>query len=168
MYKLWTKTEQPEMMDVFLGELTAAVNRFNRIKRERITPNSDNLMVLLGDKDLPSPYLVFADLISGSKAKKNQDIFEEMKKFAFIKEKSGKVEMFGRILVALYRTYILRNMKGLRDQGAQVASTLEEMLALMAIEGFETHLFHATRHWIADWKREGFSKELAFKIKNLK
>lgn len=161
--------ENPELLEALLGELDTAIYKFNRLKNESIIKNAEKLIGILGQTDLPDSRVVLDDITKNSSKNKRRkaDLFGEMDKFQFFEDKTTEVKLMGRILVALYRTYMLQNQKGIREQGAQVASALEEMLALMAIEGFETHLFHAIKHWIANWKREGFSRELAEKIAKL-
>jgi len=160
--------QNPEILAVFLGELEAAIYKFNRLKNESLVKNADKLMGIMGTDDLPACAEVLKDLFLRNKSKKKQvQLFEEINKFKFLDDKSSELYFLERILVALYRTYLLQNISGLRGKGAQIASALEEMLAVMALNGFQTHLFRATRHWITDWKTEGFSKELAQRISKL-
>ncbi len=161
--------QNPEILVVFLGELEAAIYKFNRMKNESLVKNADKLMRIMGTDNLPECSVIVKDLLKGNKSKKKlAQLFEEMNKFKFLDDKTSNSYLLGRILVALYRTYLLQNISGLRGKGAQVASALEEMLAVMALNGFHTHLFQATRHWIIDWKKEGFSRELAEKISRIK
>ncbi|MBI4990735.1 hypothetical protein HZB96_01420 [Candidatus Gottesmanbacteria bacterium] len=159
--------ENPEIIEALLGELNAAIYSFNRLKNESSIKNAQNLIGILKEFDLPESSVILESLSKRKKSKKLKQLFIEMSKFKFLDKKTSEVNLLSRILVALYRTYLLQNISGLREKGAQVASSLEEMLAVMAIKGFDTHLFQATKHWILDWKREGFSKELAEKIAKL-
>ncbi|MCL4339353.1 hypothetical protein M1271_06725 [Patescibacteria group bacterium] len=159
---------RPETVEVLLGELDSAIYAFNRYKNANFLKNAKLLADILGKNDLPESKR-FLEYLESEKStgEKRERLFSEMNKFKFLDEKATGIKLFGRILVALYRTYILQNISGIRKRRGQVASTLEEMLALMALEGFETHLFRATEHWIVDWENEGFSEELATKIKTL-
>ncbi len=163
--------ENPEIINVLLGELNAAIYKFNRMKNESVMKNSEQLIGILGQVDLPEGSEVFANIAnndSKNNKKKIIKLFQEMQKFRFIDVPASEEKMMGRILLALYRTFLLQKTPSLREKGAQIASSLEEMLAILALKGFDTHLFRATRHWIADWQREGFSKELADKISKIK
>ena len=150
----------PEIFDILLAELNAAIHLFNRKKNESMLLNSQKLIGILGHKDLPD----CEDLLT---QKLPVALFKELNKLEFLDEKSDDYHFAGRLLIAVYRTFILQTYPILRKKGTQVASTIEEMLAILALKGFDTHLFQATKHWIKDWKREGFSKELALRIKNL-
>jgi hypothetical protein len=161
--------ENPEILEVLLAELNAAISEFNRLKNENLIKNTQKLMGILESDNLPETAIVFTDILKGKNAEKRlKKLFAEMNRFKFLDDKTSEINLLGRILIALYRTYLLQNMSELRKKGAQVASSLEEMLALMALAGFDTHLFTATKHWILDWRKEGFSKELAEKLKRIK
>ena len=161
--------ENPEVIEVLLGELNAAIYKFNSLKKESILKNTEKLIGILGETDLPESSVILEEALKGKKLKKRTvRLFAEMNKFKFLNDKTAESNLLGRILVALYRTYLLQTVSELRERGVQVASSLEEMLAIMALEGFDTHLFQATKHWILDWRKEGFSKELAERIKRIK
>ena len=157
----------PSILKIYLGELDFAINMFNRFKKEpkefvaiKLFINAGNLIIIMGEEDLPNTNKVDFSL-------KWKEILSELSGFEFLSEKTDVEILFGRLVVAFYRTYILQTVPGLREKGAQIGSTIEEMLAILALYGFDTHLFQATKHWIRDWENEGFSKELALKIKNL-
>ena len=169
----------PFSLDVYIGELNSAIHLFNFYKKDkqkfnksgRLFINANYLSEILKYSSLPDIDLLLNDLKNGpflATFESLINLFSELNEFQFVKEKQDMESLAGRIIIASYRTFALQNMGGLRKKGVQVASTIEEMLVLMAIRGFDTHLFHSTKHWIADWKAEGFSKELALKIQNLK
>lgn len=69
--------------------------------------------------------------------------------------------LLANLMTLIYRNTILIEHSELREKNAQVSSTLEEMSALLYLQGIDTHYFHAIKDWILDWEGEGFSQELA-------
>ncbi len=45
--------QNPEILVVFLGELEAAIYKFNRMKNESLVKNADKLMRIMGTDNLP-------------------------------------------------------------------------------------------------------------------
>ena len=64
-------------------------------------------------------------------------------------------------MTLVYRCHLLTAIPFLRDNRAQISSTLEEMSALRFLLGEDNLHYHATRHWILDWEGEGFSQQLS-------
>ena len=93
-----------------------------------------------------------------------QATLEEMNSFEFFDDGWEIEKLAAACVVAFYRTFMLASQPDLKENKAQVASAIEEMLALMALEGKKTELFQAIKFWIEDWQKEGFSQELASKI----
>jgi hypothetical protein len=65
------------------------------------------------------------------------------------------------VLILVYRTYLLLTSPELKKKNAQISSTIEEMAVLLKLEGKESLVFEATKHWILNWREEGFSQDLA-------
>ena len=75
--------------------------------------------------------------------------------------------MAAAVTIASYRTWMLTIHPEWKENNAQVASALEEMLAREALNGNVTNIFKATKHWIMDWKEEGMSQKLAERLISL-
>jgi len=69
--------------------------------------------------------------------------------------------MSGKIVISLYRTYFLCKHPSLRKKDIQIASTIEEMIAIRYLYGQKSRLFPAIKDWILDFRKEGFSEILA-------
>ena len=87
--------------------------------------------------------------------------------YDFIDQEEVPLHLLGTLFIAFYRTYTLISRPSLRDAGVQIGSSLEEMLALLALNHCPTLLFKAVKQWILNYETEGFSSELAFLIKDL-
>lgn len=167
----------PEMIDVHIGELNAAINRFRRLKNTGVTEypdllvNTEYLIDNLDTEDLPPWQEVANELISSTPESPSANVhlvFEELRtSFEFIDIEDSSMKLLGTLFMALYRTYVLVTRPSLRAKRVQIASSLEEMLALLAIDGCHTQLFEAVKHWILDFENEGFSRELAHKVADL-
>lgn len=165
---------QPKLLDQFFLELDEAVKMFNRYLAGNLAFDIDQTMlinantlktILDGKMEIPSPFAAFEDLLSDEKLK--TAFIEEFHKFDFLVEIGNNNKLLASMLVASYRTYMLVKYPFLKEKNVQVASALEEMFAIMVLTGGNKRLFHATKHWIMDWKAEGFSQELADKIAKL-
>lgn len=91
-------------------------------------------------------------------------VFSEMRDstyFHHIYEIDKPEYLLANLMTLVYRCHSLISTPTLRAQKAQISSTLEEMSALRHLLGEDSLHHRATRHWILDWKEEGFSQELA-------
>ncbi len=124
---------------------------------------------MLGDTSLPELGEVYDQVTNVSPQSLNiiNSIFYEMQQFEFVKTMSSPQQLSAALFVAFYRIYVLVTRPHLRAKNVQIASTLEEMLAVLAINHLPTNLFFATRPWVLDYETEGFSQFLAELIKNL-
>jgi len=166
--------DTPEIIDIHIGELNAAVNRFERFRRvdgiqyPGLLLNAEHLARNLESEDLPLWQEVAHELVTNTPEHPPPDLhftFEELRtSFEFIDQETSLLRLLGTLFMAFYRTYTLVTRPSLRSKGVQIASTLEEMLALLALDDCYTQLFEAVKHWILDFENEGFSEELARKV----
>lgn len=163
--------KDPKILENLLKELDMVIELFNKspqFGKELI--NATKLKKLMGDKKLPSANSAGNDLFVDSMNKNDKlfkDFLAEFSQFKFIQSMRNPQQLLGCLMVAIYRTYMLVKYPYLKERGAQVASALEEMFAIMAMKGQDTQLFQATKQWIADWEKEGFSPKLAQKTSRL-
>lgn len=166
--------EQPKLREELFLELDEAVEMFNMYLENKLVSeiapeiliNANTLKTILAGKmKLPVSRVLFEDLLSDGKLK--TAFMDKFRNFEFLVEIGNTAKLLACILVVSYRTYMLVKYPFLQEKNVQVASTLEEMFAMMAINGEEKHLFRATKHWIMDWKNEGFSEELSDKVAKL-
>lgn len=68
------------------------------------------------------------------------------------------------LMILLYRNSFLTIHPELRQGGAQISSTLEEMAAADFLAGNDSLLLRGTKYWLQDWLEEGFSEKLSLKI----
>lgn len=165
---------QSKLVDQFFAELDEAIKLFNLYSKGRLTLDFDReilintnklITILDGKMELPVSQTTFEDLLSDKSLQKS--FIREFQKFEFLVEIGNLNKLLANIIVASYRTYMLEKYPFLKRKNAQVASALEEMFAIMALQDKKIQLFRATKHWIMDWKIEGFSKRLADKIVNI-
>lgn len=69
--------------------------------------------------------------------------------------------LLANLMTLVYRCHLLSSYPTLREQKAQISSTLEEMAALRHLLGEDSLHYQATLHWILDWEGEGFSQQLS-------
>ena len=167
--------QTPEILDIFSGELTAAINLFNRSKNElskktkELYINSYYLAKTIGKHDLPSWEMIVEENFGNQRNNSELLIstFKELNGFEFIEDSSIPLMLSGELFVGVYRTYVLNLVPQWRKAKVQVASSVEEMLAFLALNGIQTLLFSAIKHWIFDYEIEGFSHALARKVYEL-
>lgn len=153
--------QTPQFVNQLTEELEKAIEIFNQ---KEFSPKNIYINALYLEKiinKLPKS----SDIKISNTLQKN--LINELENFEFINTMKPMKQLTSALLVATYRTYLLNNQPQLRQKNAQIASTIEEMLAYMAINNNDTLLFQATKHWIKDYKVEGFSKDLAKAIKKL-
>ena len=74
--------------------------------------------------------------------------------------------LLANLMTLIYRCHLLAIMPTFRENKAQISSTLEEMSSLRYLLGEDSLYFQSVRHWVMDWKEEGFSQELSFLTSN--
>jgi hypothetical protein len=162
----------PEVIGIYQAELISALSLFSRYKRNEFRyPQVDELCInakylsnLLSINDLPSLYTIQKQFRLKKKSFALREVGDKLNDFDFIRTMQEPSQLSAALFLGFYRTYSLVTMPNLKIMGAQVASSLEEMLAILAIEGCPTQLFLATHHWILDYKSEGFSEILAERL----
>jgi hypothetical protein len=159
---------KPHAIDIYANQLEEAITLFNKHLHDNSLPNfcinARFTQKVLKETKLPTFAESMNDLINSSW---QVEFLEELNKFEFIDNLDDLTCLLGRLLVASYRTYLLIKHPYLRDQNVQLASTIEEMVCLITLDGNVTNLFYAIKHWIVDYEKEGFSKELAKRIEGV-
>lgn len=155
-----------------LNDIDKAIMLFNLYRDNKIIekqniplPSSHDLRKIL-KQDLPYVEI----LIENLKEEKEKTIVKTVsyiKEFEFIKTLRPIENCAGTLLLGCYRCYIRAIFPYVVSKGGQVASSLEEMVAIMALNGEKTKLFHTVRSWYEDYQEEGFSRELSDAVKAL-
>lgn len=151
----------PGKIKLWLQELDQAIVLFNR--QAKFSPLYINAIYL--KSVLTNP------LQSVDQVIQQTDLFrptlEAMNNFEFFDDKWEIESLAAACIIAFYRTFVLTTQPDLKVKKVQVASVIEEMLAMMALNGKKTELFQAIKFWLEDWENEGFSQQLAIKVKSL-
>lgn len=165
--------KNPQVISKYLAELDNAITLFNKIRKQNLNAKYDFVMlnharklsVYLGERELPSVKEIIK--LSRKGNFKQKDFVRLINQFSFLDTMEPPSKLAAAFSVLLYRSALLVVWEDLQKAGAMIGSTLEEMACLMAISGNRTKIFDAVKDWIVDTKEEGFSKELANKIRNL-
>lgn len=153
----------------YAGEIQQAIDLFNHIRQDghpdlKTLENAAHLMSILG-ADLPGYTEIIAKLEDTPELSRN--VFDELAESDYFQEvweiDNPNYAMIN-LMILFYRTSLLNLFPVLREESAQISSALEEMAAVLYLEGQPTNLFSATRKWIENWKVEGFSKQLWDKL----
>ncbi len=151
----------PEKIKLWLQELDQAITLFNHQKK--LSP--------LYIKAIYLKSVLAGPLPSVNQVIQQTELFRStlsaMNSFAFFEDKWQLNDLASVCVIAFYRTFMLTSQPDLKVKKAQVASAIEEMLALMALNGQPTELFNTIKFWLLDWQTERFSRRLAKKIKDL-
>ena len=163
----------PDFVEKITREIDEAILLFNTYRRgkkifqEEIPLYSSSHLKEILDDDLPSVEKMIAFIQNSQEAELLEKIIDTVSAFAFIDTLRPIEHCAAALLLGAYRSAMLVIHPYLRENNAQVASALEEMLALMAIHGQKTTIFKAVRHWYDNYAEEGFSKELSEAVQNL-
>lgn len=108
-----------------------------------------------------------------SKSKKYQlQIFNELNNsnyFGDVWKIKNEQYLLVNFLILIYRTSLLNLNSTLRQNSVQISSTIEELAAQGVLKSGELSLIYkCTKHWIKDYKNEGFSKRLYSDLVNNK
>jgi len=149
----------------YAAELELAINKYNSIKNNGhknldILINTNHLLNIWDDV-LPQ-YKSIIDRLEQDDDLRNK-VFTELSEsdyFQVIWQIPNPNYLMLNLMILFYRTSMLCLHPQLREKDAQISSTLEEMAAVIEIEGQFTELFKAIKHWIENWDEEGFSEEL--------
>lgn len=162
----------PNFTAEILKNIDEAITLFNAYKHENsIDPNNIPLRsaVYLKEilqEDLPSVEMLVM-LIKDQDQKVIQTMIDYIKDFGFIKTLRPMENCAGTLLLGSYRCAMRAIYPYIKGKNGQVSSSLEEMVALMAIHGQGTKLFDAVRYWYKDYEEEGFTKELSEAVSKL-
>lgn len=151
----------PEKVILWLQELDQAILLFNnQTQFSKIYINAIYLKkVFINSLPFVNQVIDQADFFKPT--------LEAMKAFEFFDKEWQIKPLAAACIVAFYRTFMLVNRPILKEKKVQVASAIEEMLAMIALNGEKTELFQSIKIWLLDWQTEGFSQELAERIKEL-
>lgn len=160
--------EEPQRINALLDELSQAIATYNELGEKQeatIDPNffqnTNHLRSIMPGK-LPD----WRDVL-GQDEKFFNSVFARIASEKRLQEVWRITEpeaLLGNVVVLAYRTGALIRNPDLEGKGAQFSSVIEEMLAVLYLTGEKTSLFDATKHWIKDWREEGFSEQLAQSI----
>ncbi len=151
-------------------ELNDAISEFNQYPKKLPNKLSSNYFLNANHlkkiiATLPSyPSTLF--LLKSDNQKKDV-AFSEMRDstyFNFIYKIEEPTHLLANLMTLVYRCHMLSSNPKLRDGGAQISSTLEEMSALRHLMGLDSLHYQSTRQWILDWEGEGFSELLSLAI----
>ncbi len=166
----------PEIYSLYCAELNAGLSLFSRFQflphefpeETDLLINAKHLRSILNARSLPDLETLEHDIELYNRNKQLwKSIFVELSKFDFLNERYSRNRLSGAFFVAFYRTYTLNRFPDIREKGGQVASTVEEMLAILAISGCKTQLFLSTQHWLLDYQNEGFSEALFKRLEGI-
>ena len=153
-------------------ELQLAIDAYNNLEKESeeaklLFLNAIHLTSVFEDS-LPNYLKVIEKLVNDNSLV--EQVFGELTGsdyFQEVWEIDDKKHLFINLMILFYRTSLLNIYPEIREGGAQISSVIEEMAALLEIEGKATELFKAIKHWLIAWEEEGFSKLLAEKVKDI-
>jgi hypothetical protein len=163
----------PEILTAIGGEVECLILLFNRIKyADKALGNDWNLLInadktrriLRENEEVPLFFETCLEIFQGGKKGNINLLRAEIVKFGFFDKIENPFQLLYVFQIAIYRTWILIKNERLKKHGAQIASTIEEMAAILTLEGMETNIFYAVRHWIFDCEKEGFSKGLSERL----
>lgn len=80
---------------------------------------------------------------------------------------SNSYHIIINLLILCYRTTLLFQNPLFKMNNVQISSSIEEMACVLMLEGKDTELFQATKHWIINWEEEEFSEKLASLISDM-
>ncbi len=159
------------------GEIQLAIDHFNTTVLLNVVEESQkqlfkNATYLANIRKEPLP--AFFSILEKFRqdAQLRRAVFTELRDpqlFSQVYQIPDKLHMLQNLLLLVYRTSLLHLFPQLRQQRAQISSTIEEMACALALNGTVTQLFFATQHWLKNWQEEDFSAELidALRAKNL-
>ena len=150
-----------------LNDATTHYNKYPKQLTDKFSSslflNTNHLKTLLGE--LPT-FSTTLGTLSLDQSQTNL-VFTEMRDstyFNFIYKITNPHHLLANLMTLVYRCHMLTSHPKLRQDGAQISSTLEEMSALRYVMGSDSLHHQATRHWILDWEGEGFSRVLATRL----
>lgn len=155
-----------DLLNGLLTELEDAISLFNKFNSSQKIFDNEEFLInakytkeVLSGKKLPYAGELLSEIASGFKLK--AEFEKEFSTFEFITEMTDYQQLLCCTVVAFYRTYMLVKEPDLKEKKVQIASTIEEMLTIMYLQKHDTYLFQGVKHWVLDYKAEGFSKDLA-------
>lgn len=156
-----------QTVETYIQEIEDSIRRYNNIETQSLKPLAlkyyiNTIHTKKSFQKLPTYNEIIEELIINKQLQ--IDVFTELSESTYFHEVyqiPDNSQLMINLLILFYRTSLLILHPELRDAKVQISSTLEEMSALMYLEGRNSEIFKATKHWIKNWKKEYFSKELA-------
>lgn len=156
-----------QTVETYIQEIEESITRYNNLGTQSLKPLAIKYYInTIHTKNsilkLPTYNEIIEKLITNKQLQ--IDVFTELSESTYFSEVykvPNNSHLMINLLILFYRTSLLTLHPELRVAEVQISSTLEEMSALMYLEGRDTEIFKATKHWIKNWKKEYFSRELA-------
>jgi len=169
-------TRYPEVTDIHIGELRAAIRLINRyansenlFRNKDLFANTEYLTSVLAKQLLPTWDGLSWMVVNQNESEKEEltKIFLEMSQFSYPDMDFTPSQTIATTIISFYRTHSLNKLPFLRNADVKIGNSIEEMLALLAFQGIPTLLYSGSKHWITDfYDDEGFTSELAHKVKS--
>lgn len=164
---LATTESLADLIEQSTKEVSQCINLFNTNTFDKdVYINAAHTKFIIGNS-LPSIADTFDLFMQEENRKKVMNHLVTSTYLKEVWEIENAKHLINNILILLYRTTLLETDNRLKEGQAQISSTLEEMSLLLALDGERTLLYEATKHWMQDWGKEGFSEELARVQKDL-
>lgn len=172
--EVWQYIQNNPDFTIQIGQnINKSVSLFNTYRKKAHFKNEELLKSSVFLKriikhDLPSINNLFGQIKGrSSDISLIENILKEIDHFDFIETFTPIRTCAGTLLLGSYRSAVLVLNPYLKTEKAQVASSLEEMIALIRLNGEKTMLFDCVKSWYIDYEEEGFTKELSVEIQNL-
>lgn len=169
--KIWKYIQNnPEFTFQIGQDVDKSVALFNIYRINNVFNNQELLkssvyLKQIIKKNLPTVNELFDQILNNPNNKLLiENILKEINNFDFIETLKPISACAGTLLLGSYRSAILVLYPYLKKKNVQIASSLEEMIALMDIKGEKTKLFGCLKSWYVNYKEEGFTKELSLII----
>ena len=165
----------PDLLHEYITTIDKAIFTYHHFQRptndkEELYTNAVYLKELNPMFILPDSCDVFEDIfVLPNKERFINNFFEDFRKMDNTNffQTTETVALSGTLFIGAYRTYLRVRNPWIIKENVQVASIIEEMLALMALNGEKTTLFSTIKFWMMMHQEEGFSEGLASKVTNL-
>lgn len=163
--EVFLELEDQSRVRHYLSELQLALDAYNEgsiLKRYgNLLINTAHLNSIYSE-NLPNITSVFSILDTDDSLR--EDVLKELAISEYFQEVwniKNPSHLLVSLLILLYRGYMLHSKPVLRKDGAQISSTIEEMLVILCHEGSDTEAYQAIKHWVLDWEDEGFAESLS-------
>lgn len=165
--------DHPMFLQETAKEIDEAVEMFNTYRKSKdnqihnIPLQSSSYLKAILREDLPTTEKVIQMIYASGDKEMVEKIMKDISGFDFIDTLKPVEHCVAALLLGSYRCGVRILYPYIAEKNAQVASSLEEMIGLMALEKRKTKLFDALRHWYKDYEAEGFSREFSEAVQKL-